>query len=249
MFPHRGREYVGVKENTMKTTFALFTLLVSTAAFAQLEYAPTTHVFAPSGFDDNDATELVVTGYLRNPCYTRPMVKSRVKSGNIEVQVLTQKVSGSPDGKLCADVVVPYSESVQVGQVGAGNYQIAVNQKSLTRQTGQIHIETATMSAVDEHPYALVQYVEQNPSNMKFYLNGQIYSNCFVLSDVKYLSNNKDAISILPILKQVSNHCAQVVTPFRVEIKPPLTTLTNPHFLLHVRSADGKSVNFIGYKK
>lgn len=218
-------------------------------AQSRTEYAPVDHLFVPHGFDNNDTTEVVVTGYLPTPCYDRPESKSKTVGNTVQVRVTTQKTPNTLERQgLCADVVVPYTEAVRVGHLPAGDYRVVVNPTSNTTQNGAMRVAMSTIGSVDEHHYAIVQYIEQTEEN-KFFLNGYVYSDCFQLDTLRYVSNNKDTVSVLPVMKQVRQHCPRKMTPFKVQLNPPLNTLKSPYFLLHVRSADGKSVNFVGSKK
>jgi len=237
---------------TLTTVLSLMLAMAAPAAMAQApraEFAPVDHLFVPHGFDNNDTAEVVTTGYLPTPCYERPESKVRVAGNSVQVRVTTHKTPNTLERQgLCADVVVPFTEAIRVGHLPAGDYRVAVNAGSNTAQNGAMRVAMSTIGSVDEHHYAIVQYVEQ-ASDQKFYVNGYVYSDCFQMDSLRYVSNNKDAISVLPIMKQVRDHCPRKMTPFRYQMNPPLNTLKSPYFLLHVRSADGKSVNFVASKK
>ncbi|HXH31104.1 MAG TPA: hypothetical protein VNJ01_09855, partial [Bacteriovoracaceae bacterium] len=62
---------------------------------------------------------------------------------------------------------------------------------------------------------------------------------------VKVVSNEKDTLSILPIMKQVSDFCPMKGISFSYPIKLDFTGIDVKMPLLHVRTLDGKSVNTI----
>ena len=77
----------------MKTSLIL-TLLAVTAFNAPVQAAtpietlvPIKHVYVPKGFDSNDQTEVMVSGYLPNLCYRGHKSKVSVKDHTIQIQI------------------------------------------------------------------------------------------------------------------------------------------------------------------
>ena len=89
-----------------------------------------------------------------------------------------------------------------------------------------------------------IEWVEQKSEN-NFILHGMRYSPCFELDKVEVVSNKKDTLSILPIMKQVSDFCPMKGMPVAYPVKLDFREMKMKSPLLHVRTLDGKSVNSI----
>lgn len=221
----------------MKKSFALATVLFSQVALAapQVVPAPVKHLYVPEGFDSNDAVEVVVTGHFPNPCFSRNDVAVTVSGDLIDVSI-TALV---PEEKIsCPDMLVPFKEVVSVGNLQGGEYKINVNRKL----TDKLVVEEASSSAVDEHLYAAIDDIEKRADG-KFVLNGWRYSNCIEFDKVEVRSNHKDTLSVLPIMKQVSDFCPMKMMPVSFEVSLDFRDVKIDEALIHVRTMDGKSFN------
>jgi hypothetical protein len=105
-------------------------------------------------------------------------------------------------------------------------------------------VHEAASNSVDDNVYAALEYVEKKSQN-DFVLHGWKYSNCMELNEVKVVSNQKDTLSILPIMKKVSDHCPMKGMPVAYPVKLDFSSLKMNQPLLHVRTMDGKSVNSV----
>lgn len=228
---------------------SLLAFLISSAALAQPEVilAPVDHLYIPQGFDSNDAVEVVVTGTFPNVCYSRHNVKVKMSGNMIDIEVTAL----APDtrenfmnGKTCPAMAVPFKEVVSLGNLQGGEYDIRVNHALQRSLNDKILIAEASSNAVDDNVYAAIDYVEQN-SNQEVVLKGWKYSNCFALKEVKVVSNDKDTLSLLPIMKKVSSHCPMKGMPVAYPVKLDFSGIKVKQPLLHVRTLDGKSVNSI----
>lgn len=223
----------------MKKSLVLSGLFLSQLAFAQPQIipAPVKHLYVPQGFDSNDAVEVVVTGNFPNPCLSRNDVSVSVIEDKIDVLVTALM----PDEKLnCPDMLVPFKEVVSIGNLQGGEYQIVVNKKLKEK----LVVEESASGAVDEHLYAAIDNVEKKADG-KFVLQGWRYSNCIELQKIEVRSNNKDTLSVLPIMKQVSDFCPMKMMPVSYEVSLDFRDVKVDEALIHVRTMDGKSFNKI----
>ena len=198
------------------------------------------HIYTPLGFDSNDNTEIVVSGYLRNLCYKAPTATATVKDNVISVE-LKALLTSTPN-TLCAQMAVPFIEAVSIGVLKKGDYKISVNGASEGAGVAQISVAQAASANIDDNIYANVSSVEV--SGRKGVLRGYTPSDCMVLDTIKFISNKSDTYSVLPIMKQVRSLCPMKLVPFAYEFEVP-TALTAKSVLLHVRAMNGKSVNTI----
>ncbi|MGZ3808168.1 MAG: hypothetical protein ACXVCE_08785 [Bacteriovorax sp.] len=232
-----------MKNKNMKliAALALIPMMSLAAPITYEANVPVDHVFSPAGFDSNDNTEVVVTGFLPNLCYKAPKSTVSVKDGKISVSV--KAIKNQMGMGFCADVIVPYIEYIDIGVLDKGNYQIAVNEKSSWEQKSNISIAEASSSSIDEAVYANVdQVVRGEEGSRKVLLKGYNPSDCFELKEIVVLDNGVDTYSVLPKMKQVRSFCPKKMIPFSYEFEVP-EKLEADKVLLHVRVMDGRSVN------
>jgi hypothetical protein len=215
--------------------------VITLAAPSQFEAnVPVDHVYSPAGFDSNDNSEIVVTGFLPNLCYKAPKASVAVNNGKISVEV---KALRTATMGFCAQVIVPYIEYISIGVLGKGNYQIAVNEKTSWEKKSNLFVADAVNNTIDDVVYANVEeVVKAEDGSRKVALKGNNPSNCFELKEIKVLDNGVDTYSILPIMKQVKTYCPKIPTAFNYEFEVP-EKLDADRILLHVRVMDGRSVN------
>ena len=88
--------------------------------------SPVEKVFVPLGFDDNDNTEVVIYGHFTSTCFKTGPAKATVDYDTMTVTVDAQayRYTGG-----CAQVMVPFTQSVKFGQVRAGSYTVVVTNR------------------------------------------------------------------------------------------------------------------------
>jgi hypothetical protein len=202
---------------------------------------PVDHIYAPAGFDSNDNTEVVITGYLPNLCYKAPKSTVTVKNGKIAVTM--NAIRRNNGMALCTVIKLPYSETVDIGVLDKGKYQVAVNEKTSFEFLGKLTVAEATSNSIDDVIYANVEKVERLDAGKRtVLLTGYNPSDCFELKEIVVKDNGTDTFSILPKMKQVREFCPKKMIPFTYEFEVP-ETLTADKVLLHVRVMDGRAVN------
>ena len=227
----------------MKTI--LFTLAFLFVGFAQAgtpieTIVPIDEVYSPAGFDSNDSSEVVVSGWLPNLCHKSPKTSFTIKNNKIDIKVTALKYNAT--NPFCPELIVPFVKSINVGILDKGRYQISVNGSTIYAKNSEIQINESSSSAVDDFIYANVHYVQQKSGTNMVNLNGYNPSDCLVLDKVKFIDNGVNAFSVLPIMKKVSDFCPMKLVPFSHSVEVP-DTLKHKKILLHVRSMDGNSVN------
>jgi len=217
-------------------------LLLSQVAFASPEIvlSPVDHLYIPKGFDSNDSVELIVTGVFPNACFSRNDVQVAVNNDVIDITVTAFQTEKAK----CIQMQVPFKEVVTIGNLQGGEYQVRVNEKSSFQLKDKMMIEEASSNAVDNYTYAAIDWVEQKTKD-EFVLHGWKYSNCVELKKIDVISNDKDTLSILPVMKQTKDVCPMKGMPVSYPVKVDFGSLKMMKPLLHVRTMDGKSVNTI----
>lgn len=232
----------------MKLTLTLiFSLFISAVhAGTPVEtIVPIDEVFSPVGFDSNDNSEIVVSGWLPNLCHKSPKSTYSISGRTINITVSALKYDSS--NPFCPEMIVPFVETIKVGILDKGKYDIVVNGKTPYEKQSKIKIDESSSNAVDDFIYANVHYIEQEIGNNVVTLKGYNPSDCFVLDDIKFVSNGINAYSVLPIMKKVRDFCPMKLVPFSYDIEVP-QSLQHNKVLLHVRSMDGNSVNTLFIK-
>ncbi len=194
------------------------------------------HVFVPKGFDSNDMTEIVVTGWYPNPCYewSRSVIHKQTGNVNVQLKALVKKGIDT----VCIDMAVPYMESVKLGAMHEGHSKLWVNEI----QT-QLEITKANSNSIDDYLYGQVRRVYAESSALVLEIEHP--SDCIVLDRIESMFNGKDVCSVLPIMKKVKDTCPRnpQILDYRFEI--PEKCFTADKVLFHVRSLEGKAVNFL----
>lgn len=227
----------------MKTLKVLSALLVCAQAYASTPVSiplPVEHIYAPKGFHDHQETEVIISGYLPNLCHKSPKTEVKVKGKEIHVDVTA--LHYEPGNPFCANVLVPFVETVQVGVLDKGDYKIVVNPNSVFSKKSEITIDERSSDAIDDIVFANVYHVEKTGMESTVYLKGYNPSDCFVLDKIETQHNDKDTYSISPKMKQISDFCPKKMVPFVYKYEVP-QDLKFPKVLLHVKAMDGRSVN------
>jgi hypothetical protein len=234
----------------MKALAVIMTASLSFNVFAilpEVVEAPIDHVFVPNGFDNNDHVELVVTGKFPNPCYTRNKYDVKVKNDTIKIDITSLSMD-DPAYTKCEPLKIPFTEVVDVGSLQGGDYKVIINEGGKYEQKETITIGTASSDSIDDNIYAMVDYIETGftgGASGDAILVAQSPSPCLTLDRVEYLSNNKDALSVLPIMKKVSSDCPEKRERIEIPIKFDPSKFKFEQILLFVRTIEGRSVNTI----
>lgn len=221
----------------------LATSLMTFASNVNVITAPTEHLFVPKGFDSNDSVQVIVTGTFPNTCYSRNTSEVTVEDKVIHIRVNSIEQQSK---NVCALMLVPFKEEVNLGLLPSGVYEVVVNAGTKNEVKGSLEVVSSQTSLIDDYIYLDVLYIEQNETDKNlFKIKGMRYSDCLELDRVDTISNGKDTISVLPIMKKVSDFCPMKGQPLTTETEINLNQLSSESVLLHVRTLDGKSVNTI----
>ncbi len=214
---------------------------------AEVVEAPVDHIFIPNGFDNNDHVEVIVTGKFPNPCFTRNSYDVKVKGDVININVTSLSMD-NPYYTKCEPLRIPFSESVSIGSLQGGPYKVIVNEGGKYEQKESLNITIANSQSIDDNIYAKVDYVETGftgGASGDAILVAQSPSPCLVIDKVTYLSNDKDTLSILPIMKKISSDCPEKAERIEIPIKFETSKFKFNQILLFVRTLEGRSINSI----
>jgi len=229
----------------MKSFAVLFLLFLSAVAMAGTPVKTLVaieDIYAPLGFDTNDSTQVIVSGLLPNLCHKSPYTEVKVIKNKIEITVGSLKYDET--NPFCRPFEVPFVETIDVGLLDKGNYDIVVNGESIFEKKSKIFVDESISTSVDEFAYAYVNYMVKGDGDRVVELNGYNPSDCFELDDIEVISNKINTYSVLPKMKKVRDFCPMKMVPFTYSVKVP-NTIESKKILLHVRAMSGKSVNAV----
>jgi hypothetical protein len=203
------------------------------------------NVFAPPGFDNNDNAQIVIHGQLPSTCYktVKPSYRVDHASRRIFVSALAYYYTGC----FCLDVVTPYTHTVDLGVLAAGNYQVLevdANGRSIAR--GNLPIAIARTPEPDQYLYAPVKaaMVEKNGAQTLLHIKGVFPSDCLELQQVATLHRAPRIIEVLPLAYQKPGvQCVRRNRTFDARVALPATEAGDS--LIHIRSMNGDSLNLV----
>lgn len=240
------------------TLFILSLILVSQFAFAQSNTKPTPkyrpvlvktlpqNIFTPMGFDNNDNVQLVIAGEYPNTCYKVGPVQSYVDAAN--KRIIIRSESYFYRSSMCAQIMVPYFVTVNVGIVTAGIYSIyAEDANGNIRKFARMPIALSQNSGPDDLLYAQINHVFVTRSSSGQYvmnLEGQMTNSCMDFGQLKVLYRENNVVEVLPtVTMNNTSGCQDVMVPFVKSV--PMDKIPNGKALIHVRSLSGQSVNTV----
>lgn len=234
---------------TFGVSVALSQAPVALAAGPELVTAPVDKVFVPLGFDDNDNVEVVVHGNFPNTCYKIGPSKASV---DVASRTITVDAKAYHYGEaLCAQVIVPFTESIPLGIVPPGEYRVIVDNRP-TAETNPLVVSIATSSDPDEYLYAPVHNAALADANNGYNVVVQgeypfTFVGCMVMKEIRTRMTPGNVLVVLPIAELLPDgpRCdEQARTGKKFNITVPVTEpLGRAEYLIHVRSLGGSSVN------
>jgi hypothetical protein len=201
---------------------------------------PLGRAYIPVGFDDNDNAQVTVVGTFPSTCYKVGPAKSEVDTASHKIFLTQEAYQYSSD--MCLTMMVPFTETINVGLVQAGQYQLVdlVSGSAL----GDMPITVSEKATPDDFLYVPVSdaYVRSNPATKikELYLTGTMADRCTKLDRVE-IHYYADTIVVQPIGKPVGQHCAGPMTRF--QYSAPIPDAVKGTYLLHVRTMNGQAVN------
>ena len=238
--------------STVSSTVGAFWLM-GVPALAQaspdLVTAPTEKVFVPVGFDSNDNVEVIVHGHFPNTCYKIGPATATIDYGTNTVFVEASAFVYSA-AVQCAQMLIPFTESVNLGPVRPGTYRVVVKDRD-TAETTELIVGEATTESADDFLYAPVDQASVSTladGSRTLTLEGRypyMFVGCMVMDEVRIKKTPGNVLVVQPITKLVDgSECKPQNATKAFTITTPISaTLTNGEYLVHVRVLSGKSVN------
>lgn len=210
----------------------------------ELVVQPPENTFAPLGFDDNDNSQVVLYGNLPNTCHKAGPTHYKVDKDRKTV-FIRNEVYFYP-GCWCAEVLVPYLQTVNLGMLPAGEYDIVVeNSDGTFKKMSTIPVAVSRTASPDDYLYAPVEQLHfvsaqgGNPAEVE--LSGTFLNTCMSLKDILVNYRPNHVIEIQPIAAMEKTDCSNEPRPFKAKVK--IKDSVHGRALLHVRSLNGQALN------
>jgi hypothetical protein len=213
--------------------------------FPRLVSMPAQYIFAPPGFDNNDNAQIVIYGQLPSTCYkaANPAVRVDPNTHRIYVSVVAYAYSGC----FCLEVMTPFTHTVDLGILPAGNYQIyEADANGASSPRGMMPIAATQTPMPDENLYAPVRsaIIEKHGNQSMLHLSGVFTSDCIDLQRVVTLHRASRIIEVLPLaIQKPGVVCTRRNRPF--EARVALSASEAGENLIHILSMNGNSVNLV----
>jgi hypothetical protein len=210
----------------------------------QLVIVTPTKVFTPYGFDDNDNAQVVVQGNFPNTCYKVGPVETAINPRTHEVRLTSYAYFY--DGCWCLDVLVHFTQVVNLGVLDKGQYKVEIQSKDgASHELATLPIAAARSPGPDDHLYAPVREASlESPASdgsRILVLRGNFPNTCMKYQETKIFYRAPNTIEVLPLSVMSGQDCRDVSSPF--EIKVALKPTQTGETLIHIRSLNGQSVN------
>lgn len=234
---------------------AALSVFASSIAFSETEIDPTIfqpqtvrmlpkNTFLPTGFDDNDNAQLVISGNLPNICYRVGSAVANVdqKEKKIYIQNFAYRYSGG----FCAQVNVPYMQVINLGILSMGQYQVMVqDDKNQLHSQGLLNVAVSKTALPDDFLYAPVDEVSVQANDLspdRLVIRGQFSSDCMHLQEVKVSYRSSHIIEVLPIATMDDTQvCHPVTQPFQSEVQ--IQASWKGSTLVYTRSLNGQALS------
>lgn len=195
-------------------------------------------VYVPEGYDTNDLVEVFISGSLPDTCHRNPTYEI-VREGNAFNIYLYAYYVPAPEG--CRDISIPYFETVSLGMLQEGNYQVSVNREHGART--ELKVKEAQNQLQDDYFYGNVMNIVEEQDSRTVELLGTNPVDC--LKFEKLVAEVQDKVIVLRPQFREEGVCQERPTHFSVKYEVPYLPEHPKGMLIHVRVMGGRSLNHL----
>lgn len=221
----------------------------------QKKEAPVGRLYIPKGFDDNDISQIIITGRFTDDRHR--VIGTKITKDAIRRRIYYTVESleySTPTGEESMD----YIQVVDLGLLPRGNYQILPESKSdvediekLGPIAGVLTVRHTDSPKRDDYIYAAVDsaVVRKDENGLRRWVQvfGTKNNSCLefdgkMIDRYGLKKTDEGLIEILPIMKKEGQNCLTVNEPFEFTFIPP-NDIPSDRYLLHIRTYEGQSFN------
>lgn len=244
----------------MKNLIVLFWIL----GFMQNTYSNETDIrevdleeafIIENGYDSNDDIEITVHGQLPSACFKINNVEI-TKLGSFEYSIKTfmRKKNLSGCANEFINSPINFSRTIALGELDPGSYTFRFRQEGV-EQKKLMRVRQSQTNSIDDNFYApissaFIPELINFTSSAQVVLTGIFHSNCFKLlpKDIKVIKEGNIFI-IIPKARMLSRRsCKSNMYPIN-QVVPLGAINTEGHYMVHIRSLSGLSVNKVFHVK
>lgn len=234
-----------MKAILLGTIVILFTFGTAHALVESRAHLPE-NVYIPTGFDDNDNSQIVFEGNYPNTCFKAGQNLLEIDENKKTIVIKDYALYDNSNG--CHKMFVYYKKVLDLGLLSAGQYTVVFEYDAGRVNKGTLNVSKSVSSNTDEKLYAPVSEVlfEKIPytSKGKVTLKGTMTVSCMSIDKVvAKRTGESNTMDVLPLAQITDAKCVDERTPFEATKIVELSSYGR--LLLHVRALSGQSLNKI----
>jgi hypothetical protein len=202
-------------------------------------------IFIPPGFDDYDNAQVIVRGYMPNTCYKIAPPLAHVDQANQTIYIAAQAYPTKQ--ALCSEMLVSFSQTIDLGRLPAGNYQvIQLNPNGTAGLQAQLTVAESQTGGPNDYLFASVNqsFVDMSLNPAQIHVIGTLPSPCLYLQEVRVLHRAAHIVEVLPIVgRHEGATCSPNPVPF--DVTRPLPSVEPGPWLLYTRSINGQALSSV----
>jgi len=208
---------------------------MATSLLPRMERVSAQVSYVPAGFDSNDRVQLMVEGSFRDSCLRVGPYTKVVSAGRITLHLSAYRYDTG-----CMDVMVPFSQSIDVGILPHGNYLIVDGASG--KAIGRLPVKATTKAEPDDFLYAPVRDINIAYGYTKnaIQLSGAFFNSCMKIKEVKAFMDGDRVVTVLPMAEILPGPCTLGYFPYNSYASYPQGTKGKN--LIHVRSLSGQAL-------
>ncbi len=198
------------------------------------------------GYDSNDNIEITVHAELPSACYTANEISINQISSNVfqlEMSIKKKNLTGCDRSPY--KYPVGYTQTLSLGELPAGDYEIYYNQQ----QKRRFNVKSSIVQSIDENIYAplsdaFIPELNFSKRELKVVLTGNIRTNCMYLEEkhIQVLRTGNVFVVIPKMSLKKGSQCKNINIPLQ-SIVSLGQVRAKGHYLVHIRGQSGISIN------
>ncbi len=210
--------------------------------------SPVEKIFVPHGFDDNDVAEVILQGHFPNTCFKTGTAEAAVDpiTGSVTITAKAYRYRGTG----CAQVLVPFTQSVKLGLLAGGRFKVQVaGHPELA--SAPLVVATSHAATPDDFLYAPVSQVTvEAPADGQAVVRVQgeypyMFIGCMAIREVRTYMSPGNTLVVMPIAEILADGpaCEAQRDIKEFDVAAPVATPLGEGYMIHVRVLNGNALN------